>query len=56
MLPQTHKSLQSAAATSSSLSFYFYNYFFSFFFLFLYSSLNTFGTKLHRKNSSAMLS
>ena len=34
MLPQTHKSLQSAAATSSSLSFYFYNYFFSFFFSF----------------------
>ena len=30
MLPQTHKSLQSAAATSTSLSFYFYNYFFFF--------------------------
>ena len=34
MLPQTHKSLQSAAATSTSLSFHFYNYFFFFFWYF----------------------
>ena len=42
MLPQTHKSLQSAAATSGALSFYFYNYFFSFFFLFLCFNMITF--------------